>query len=1177
MADKRPGRTGNELPAEDSRRKSPSSHSGPKADGKKSSEVQFRVVADDDLFSGPLEPNDESPTIITLKNSEAIQANKSGGGSDLKGRRLAHYELGEPIGVGGMAAVLRARDTQLDRTVALKILPPEMAKDPENIRRFHQEARAAAKLDHENIARVFYCGEDQGLHFIAFEFVEGENLRTILERRGRIPTGEALRYVRQVATGLEHAASRGVVHRDIKPSNIIITPTGKAKVVDMGLARSLEPHADDGLTQSGVTLGTFDYISPEQALEPREADSRSDIYSLGCTLYHMLTGQPAVPEGTAAKKLHHHQHVAPTDPRQLNPDIPDDVALVLSKMMAKDPRQRYQKPVHLVQQLSQIGKRYDDGSQETFVSVHVPVEPSSRPLLLVCCAVLALAGLLFVLSLAQTPDRKNDLPKGPVVKAPPQIEKKPPVIEPKPPLPPTVTAVRTEDDLQKLIDRAPENETLFIALENDIVLTGKVKLSAKTRPVEIYGAGRQPAKLTLVVDKTPTSALAGLRVDDATVKFRNLRFEISLTEGAKLTGDVPVATVALGSGSAAEFHQCVAYQNHNVPLDAASVTAASPAASVWVDASRGPNKSAYFHDCVFYYGQTGIAITGTGTLTARDCAFSSLGSIVQIKSGDPVITFEHCSAYLRNGPVFRIDEGADAQLKVARSIFTVPATKTPFPQAANVLVKQADTDTTKVLFQGQSNFYRLQLLWTIGGAEIVQGVNRYDSPGLFKEKGRKGSSDDSLFEKHDSATSPFINEFARGDDLSAFLLNPIRELQPPTAKVLGIRKFLGADMIAKRPPLPIEVASNNDKLAPGERLLVPEDLAKIENDNYFPAGNAFVLKTDAMNNEFAIKLKEVESDFSVRGIPGPGGALPTLKFYRLRDAHLFKVLGGKLTLENLNLVIAPDRDAQQTLVALDGFGGCTLKNCTITMRPLQGAKFALSVVSVSTSEVGKMMMNDPNKAPESVPTVVLSDCFIRGDGDVVALKESKPVSVQVSRSLAILGGSLLHQQQAAPKDISGKEPPAGDVIALRMSSSAFFFAEPLVTLQSGKLKPWHQHPLRVESADSCLFTTLEDRPLVSLETLEDREKLSAIFEWKGAGNAYAQFKTAVIEQTSADFRLDEEGWKNDIDRGALFFPSGFKMLPPRPYATAKPGDFMIRSESLSDLQPYLEQRFPVPE
>jgi len=217
-----------------------------------------------------------------------------------------------------------------------------------NVRRFHQEARSAAKLDHENVARVFYCGEDQRLHFIAFEFVEGENLRTILERRGRLPVGEALHYLVQVAAGLAHASRRGVVHRDIKPSNIIITPTGRAKLVDMGLARCLEPRSDNDLTQSGVTLGTFDYISPEQALEPRDADVRSDIYSLGCTFYHMLTGRTPVPEGDRS------QEAAPPPARQAGrsatvrarPAV--EVVQILDRMIAKQPRDRFQSPEQLV-------------------------------------------------------------------------------------------------------------------------------------------------------------------------------------------------------------------------------------------------------------------------------------------------------------------------------------------------------------------------------------------------------------------------------------------------------------------------------------------------------------------------------------------------------------------------------------------------------------------------------------------------------------------------------------------------------------------------------------------------------------------------------------------------------------------------------------------------------------
>src|SRR5688500_13918822 len=232
-----------------------------------------------------------------------------------------------------------------------------MANDQENIRRFHQEARAAAKLDHENIARVFFCGEDQGLHFIAFEFVEGGNVRSVLERRGRIPVPEALSYMLQIATGLAHAAGRGVVHRDIKPSNIIISANGRAKLVDMGLARSLEPHPDGELTQPGVTLGTFDYISPEQALEPRDADVRSDIYSLGCTFYHALTGHPPVPDGSPAQKLEAQRTQLPADPRGYNPDVPPELVAILGRMMAKDPDRRYQDPSHLAAHLRGLARQ----------------------------------------------------------------------------------------------------------------------------------------------------------------------------------------------------------------------------------------------------------------------------------------------------------------------------------------------------------------------------------------------------------------------------------------------------------------------------------------------------------------------------------------------------------------------------------------------------------------------------------------------------------------------------------------------------------------------------------------------------------------------------------------------------------------------------------------------------
>src|SRR5438309_6513684 len=196
------------------------------------------VVRPELVLPAAAELSDDTPTIISKSIPGLNHSITLSEGLSLRGRSLAHFELLEPIGVGGMAAVLRARDKQLDRFVALKILPPELAADPEHVQRFHQEARAAAKLDHENIARVYFCGEDQKLHFIAFEFVEGANLRTLLERRGRLPVPESVHYMLQIATGLAHAASRGVVIRVIKPSIFINSLNGRAKLVVLGLTPS---------------------------------------------------------------------------------------------------------------------------------------------------------------------------------------------------------------------------------------------------------------------------------------------------------------------------------------------------------------------------------------------------------------------------------------------------------------------------------------------------------------------------------------------------------------------------------------------------------------------------------------------------------------------------------------------------------------------------------------------------------------------------------------------------------------------------------------------------------------------------------------------------------------------------------------------------------------------------
>lgn len=326
------------------------------------------VGADDEdayVFGGESRVEEDAPTVIrtegvgvsALDEDDAPThhggpAHHAGGDRRLApfavqylvGETLGHFRLDEFVGGGGMGCVFRATDLTLGRTVAVKVLSAR-GRDSDLLARFRNEAQNAARLDHENIARVYFVGADKGWNFIVFEFIEGINLRELVEREGPLPLDRTLDFVLQICDALEHAASRDVVHRDIKPSNVLITPLGRAKLVDMGLARlqQIETPAGD-LTASGVTLGTFDYISPEQARDPRFADVRSDIYSLGCTLFYVLTGQPPFAEGSGLQKLLRHTSDHPPDPRDVRPDLPERLTKIVWKSLAKSPQDRYQTP-----------------------------------------------------------------------------------------------------------------------------------------------------------------------------------------------------------------------------------------------------------------------------------------------------------------------------------------------------------------------------------------------------------------------------------------------------------------------------------------------------------------------------------------------------------------------------------------------------------------------------------------------------------------------------------------------------------------------------------------------------------------------------------------------------------------------------------------------------------------
>lgn len=261
------------------------------------------------------------------------------------------YEILDRVGAGAMGTVFKARHKKLNRIVALKVLKPSLARDGRYVDRLRREARIVASLNHPHIVTGYDLGEEGGYHYFVMEFVEGKSLRALLLEWGMFAEEYVRRVARQVALALDHAYQRGVIHRDIKPGNILIDEQGAVKLTDMGLAKG---PADMTITRDGATVGTPQYISPEQARNPQDVDVRTDLYSLGATLYHMATGVPPFRGDTMAELITKLLHETPVPPDELNPALSSGLALVIRKLLAKDLRVRYQTPRELLDDLDRI-------------------------------------------------------------------------------------------------------------------------------------------------------------------------------------------------------------------------------------------------------------------------------------------------------------------------------------------------------------------------------------------------------------------------------------------------------------------------------------------------------------------------------------------------------------------------------------------------------------------------------------------------------------------------------------------------------------------------------------------------------------------------------------------------------------------------------------------------------
>ncbi|HZU38354.1 MAG TPA: hypothetical protein VFA18_20685, partial [Gemmataceae bacterium] len=977
-------------------------------------------------------------------------------------------------------------------------------------------------------------------------------------------------------------------------------------------------------------------ISPEQALEPREADVRSDIYSLGCTYYHLLTGQTPVPEGTAARKLHHHQYVAPLDPRQLNPEISDEVAAILARMMAKDPGDRYQRPEHLVQHLVYVARKLGAAAEipDDIVAATVPLPspPRLRPLLVAGAAAAILIGLVVIETMRPDTDQlpahpaaitsdqhttgSNATPvehvsKGQTIPDTPASHS-PPVAGQKP------IRVHTASELAKALARPWNASKQEILVANDIDLTkehsggelpgllfrGKRGQELVIRPAS---ANAQPI-IRWDYDASKTAPTwAALTIDGGKVTIERLRFQVDGHAAPRIQmmalrlqagqlylkectfvqmrpaersrsdgGWLASVAVEAGARQMSILHGtgcCFLFQD-----GATQRNSALPPELEWF----GPDNQdqATDADLAGQASQVAVRLEGSAQAEFDNCGFGPHATLFQIadKTDHAKLTLRHCSALLTNGVAFQVDDGTHCPLNIFHSLFAHPARG-----GQAVLVRTTRRDRGNLYTGTDNGFYNLTAFCQQVTADgPITPITAWDD---FKTgSARSGDNKDAsrVLDTVPWSDRDPLQQLRNGQRAQAFRLDPqlaqLRETGSRRTHVIGVEQCLEVRLYPSLPPLP--EATTDTRVV---RIVSPHTndsangIYKTLNAAILDAhpGDEIQIRSNEPMNVDPIALQKANCDLTIR--PGGPDYHPILQLGEAptdTPASIFRLYDGKLHLIDLEFRLKPElRYLAPAVVTIAGSGQCTFRHCVLTLdasNAAQGEDTRLAAVVLADPKPAVKMDGSPVPASNpSAPVVELDGCFVRGTGDLLAVRSSRPVIFNGTNSVVALDGSLLTvRPYANSKDML---PPGSMQLTLR-NLSAYLY-DSLIrmrTTNDGK----DLLPVTVSASDCIVTAATDGKAVVHFDgDMSDQKKMQDRFSWDGSNDVCSRFEKMFEQQVSDDspmMNLPPVGmrkWMDDNrDHTPWVYKDSDRVIGPQsdddPLTLVGPREFKVRKMSV---------------